>query len=178
MKVQARCTAKCWDSGGEALGFPSMLTPGEFYDIPPDGQLARLTVTAVAYDDNGKSIRWYRTPQGELKSMPVPKPPYVFEFDRNITRTNEGAVVEKDYSCKKCGVEFSSLAALGRHANAFHKNDDLIPDDEPVVKRPDGRKKPRTFTCKTCGEVIPNLYALRVHNKTHENTAETSAVPA
>ncbi len=177
MKVKAKCIAKAWDSGGEIFGYPFLCSPGEVYEIPSDGQLAKLTVNAVAYDAKGSAIRYFRDHEGTVKSIPIPKPPYIFEFDRNATSTDDGVIVSKDYSCKKCGVDFKNLAALGRHAHSFHKNDGLITDEEPVAPKVDGRSK-RVFTCKTCGEVCPNLYAMGVHNKTHVKAAETEPVPA
>ena len=98
---------------------------------------------------------------------------YVFQFDRNSL---SGEV--HDYTCKKCGKKCKTLAELGVHSNAEHKNDGLLTDDEPavIVKDGRGRKKGRTFTCKQCGEVLPNLYATKVHKKTHQ--AETAAVSA
>jgi|HubBroStandDraft_2_1064218.scaffolds.fasta_scaffold07948_2 hypothetical protein len=102
---------------------------------------------------------------------------YVFQFDRNSL---SGEV--HDYSCKKegCGAKFKTLAELGRHSNAIHRNDDLLTDDEPavIVKDGRGRKKGRTYTCKYpgCGVVLPNLYSVKVHKRIHQ--AETTAVPA
>jgi hypothetical protein len=48
----------------------------------------------------------------------------------------------------------------------------LAEPDEEVVVAKDMRGKTRkttTFTCKHpgCGEVLPHLYALKVHKKTH-----------
>ena len=173
LKVKAKCIARAWDNGGEILRVSPSLCNIESTRLTSDGQLAKLTVNAVAYDAKGSAIRYFRDHEGTVKSIPIPKPPYIFEFDRNATSTDEGVIVSKDYSCKKCGVDFKNLADLGSHSNSsFHKGDDLITDDEPVQPKVDGRSK-RVFTCKTCGKVCPNLYAMGVHNKTHVKAAET-----
>ena len=150
MKVKAKCISRAWDGMACVL-----YHPGEVYEIENDSQLASLKV--------GND--------------------YVFQFDRTGTRTDDGIDVVKDYSCKKCGVKFKTLNALGVHSNQNHRDVHeaaTLADDEPIVERVDGRKKPRTFTCKTCGEVLPNLYRMRVHNQGHQQveTAETVPVPA
>ena len=75
--------------------------PGMIYEIDSDGPLAALKM--------GKA--------------------HLFEFDRNMTKNDAGEVVVKDYSCKRCGLKCKSLAELGRHANATHNDDDLMPED-------------------------------------------------
>ena len=171
MLVKAKCIARAWDNDTAREYLPNIE-----YEIDSESKLADLTVTPVAYDDSGNAVRWFRNPKGEVVSQRIPKPAYVFEFDRNATKTKDGATVVMDYSCKKCGDKFDTLADLGRHSNSKHKGEDLIPDDEPVQPRVDGRSKPRTFTCKTCGEVLPNLYAMGVHNKTHAEVGNAVGV--
>jgi predicted RNA-binding Zn-ribbon protein involved in translation (DUF1610 family) len=97
-----------------------------------------------------------------------------------------------DYTCKKCGETKDptgrkfTLNTLGTHTRSAHKDDPhplAEPDnDEPIVLVDGRKKKGKTFTCKTCGEILPNLYAVRVHNRTHvqpENEIEAeTAVPA
>ena len=77
--------------------------PGEVYEIEHDSPLASLKV----------GIK------------------YVFEFDRNPTRTDEGVMVEKDYSCKKCGKAFDNLSSLGRHTRMAHRYDTTEAEDVP-----------------------------------------------
>ena len=141
--------AKCTEKSWDSKAC-EFYYPGFEYEIERDSELANLKV--------GKN--------------------YVFEFDRNANPDDK----PHDYSCKKCGESFDTLAELGRHSNATHKNDALMTDDEPAVIVPDGRgrKKGRTFTCKYpgCGEVLPNLYAMGQHNKTHVKVAETETVAA
>lgn len=133
--------------------------PGGLYEIDRDGPLAQLKT------NGGKTGK------------------HVFEFDRNSTRTNDGVDVVKDYSCKKegCGAKFKTLNALGTHTREAHKNDPnplAEPDAEVIVaKDARGKHNNRTFTCKEpgCGEVLPHLYALKVHKKTHEKAAVEQA---
>jgi hypothetical protein len=119
--------------------------PGGLYEIERDGPLASLKLGQA----------------------------YVFAFDRNAGPDDK----PHDYSCKKegCGAKFKTLAELGRHANSAHKNDPhpLAEPDAEVEVAKDMRGKTRkvkTFTCKHpgCGAVLPHLYALKVHKKTHE----------
>ena len=162
MKVKARCTARCWDSRGEIFGYPFLCSPGEVYDIPMDGLLAKLTVHAVAYDQNGNAVRYHRDHEGKLTTVPIAKPDYIFEFDRNPVRTDAGEVVAKDYSCKepKCvdfGKDFKTLANLGRHSNQKHRELNLIADDDAEVFA--------DRTCGDCGKVCKSPYGLRVHKE-------------
>lgn len=142
MQVEAHCIMDAWDS---ILCVP--YKKGFNYEIARDGQLAQL-----------------KTPRGA----------YVFEFDRNAGPDDK----PHDYTCKKpgCGKKFKNLAALGTHTKQDHKDDMIVADsDEEIVVAKDGRgkKKGKTFTCKTegCGQILPNLYALKVHKKTHEKVA-------
>ena len=153
MKVTAKCIMDAFDS-------PSCqhFKMGSTYEIDRDGPLAQL-----------------KTSGGKLGK-------YVFDFDRNGTKTNDGVDVVKDYSCKKdgCGAKFKTLNALGTHTKSAHKDDPnpLAEPDAEVVVAKDMRGKTRTnkgFTCKQCGEVLPHLYALKVHKKTHEAAVEQAA---
>ena len=126
--------------------------PGEEYRIEHDGKLASLK--------NGTS--------------------WAFEFDRTMTGT--GSIpAPGGWTCKECQQPFKSLNALGTHTREKHPPKYIEGEevDGPILLRKPG-KKGRTFTCKSCAEVLPNLYALRVHKKSHEQveTAETVAVPA
>jgi hypothetical protein len=160
MLVMAKCTARSWDSiqGREYL-------PGFEYEIDTDSPLASLTTHPVAYKD-GKPVKYQRSDEGKLEAFPTSKPPYVFEFDRNANPNDK----PHDYSCKKpgCGAFFKTLSDLGTHTKTAH-NDSPVVDNEPVVVVKDGRgkKKNKTFTCKECGDVLPNLYALGQHKKSH-----------
>jgi hypothetical protein len=124
--------------------------PGGLYEIDRDGPLADL-----------------KTSGGKLGK-------YVFEFDRNAGPDDK----PHDYSCKKPGCDFKAknLAALGTHTKQAHK-DDPNPLAEPdaevtIVKDMRGKtRKNKGFTCKECGEVLPHLYALKVHKKTHAKAA-------
>ena len=171
MLVKALCTARAWDNE-TAREF----LPGLEYEIPSDSKLADLTVVPVAYDEQGRSVRYYRDRDGNMKTIPVPKPAYVFQFDRNITRTNEGVVVEKDYSCKEeaCpgfGMKFKTLNALGNHSNKWHKDLKLIkddsPDEEPELK----------FVCDKCEKRFKDRRGLVGHLRwSHKNEEVTDAV--
>lgn len=147
--VQAKCIMDAYDS-------PScqQFKMGSTYEIERDGTLASL-----------------KTSGGKLGK-------YVFEFDRNAGPDDK----PHDYSCKKdgCGKKFKTLAALGTHTKTDHKDDPnpLAEPDAEIVKPVDGRKvKGKSFTCKHpgCGEVLPHLYALKVHKKTHEVAVEQAA---
>ena len=151
MLVKAKCTSRAWDSGAAVLCYP-----GEVYEIEHDGKLAALKI--------GNS--------------------WVFEFDRTMAGTGVGPTVG-GYICKECQATFKSVNELGTHTRQEHREKartEVLDDDEPIViKKEKPWMKGRTFTCKTCAEVLPNLYALRVHNKSHQQqdeTAETLAVPA
>jgi hypothetical protein len=139
----------------------TMYYPGEVYEIDRDCSLASLKVGAR----------------------------YVFEFDRNAGKTDAGETVISDYTCKKCGNPFKTLAELGRHSNSDHKNEpdallaeltDGAPVDAPVVLERRGCKPGRTFTCKVpgCGKVMANLYATRIHKKEHEKALIAEAEAA
>lgn len=163
MLVMAKCTARAFDNATARE-----YLPGIEYEIDTESQLATLTVVPVAYDDNGNAVRSFRDAEGKLKTQRIPKPPYVFEFNRAVP------LVDCDYACKKCGKTFDSLNALGTHTRTDHNapmaSEEPV-SDEPLVVEKRGRKKGRTFTCKICSEVLPNLYRLRVHNKSHEQSA-------
>jgi len=151
MKVLARCTSRAWDSDACVLFCPGEGPHNGLYEIERDGKLASLK--------SGKD--------------------YVFDFDRN------SPAEKHDYSCKEtgCGATFKTLPELGRHANAVHRigteNRQVEEDGTPVTLERRGRKKGRTYTCKVsgCGAILPNLYAVRVHKKTHATEA-TDAVAA
>ena len=127
--------------------------PGGLYEIDRDGPLAQLKT------NGGKTGK------------------YVFEFDRNAGPDDK----PHDYSCKRegCGKKFKTLADLGTHTKTEHKTERFESDEEvEVVKDMRGKtKKPHTFTCKEpgCGVVLPHLYALKVHKKTHEKAAVEQA---
>ena len=86
-----------------------------------------------------------------------------------------------------CGKTFDSLNDIGTHSNSEHnkfkpkESVDSEYDDEPVKLERRGANPGRTFPCKVpgCTEISKNLYACRVHKKTHEQVevvAETEAV--
>lgn len=105
---------------------------------------------------------------GPLAALKTPRNKYVFEFDRNAGPDDK----PHDYTCKKegCGKRFKTLADLGTHTKVDHKSERAADNGEEVVVAKDqrGKRANRTFTCKTCGDVLPNLYALAQHNKTHQ----------
>lgn len=148
MKVQARCKADAWDSPTATYYYA-----GEVYTIDHDGQLA---------------------------SMRTGRAGFVFEFDRTMAGTGQKPAVG-GYVCKQCGLACDSLNDIGTHSRSAHKEEfktEDVDDSEPVVVERRGTKKGKTFTCKECSEVLPNLYAFRVHKKVHQEAAETAAVPA
>lgn len=151
MLVKARCIMDAYDSPN---GMPYKM--GQTYEIDRNSPLA------------------------QLKTAPGPRGKYVFEFDRNANPDDK----PHDYSCKKdgCGKKFKTLAALGAHSHQEHRGESAMEsvNDEEIVVAKDLRgahRKGKTFTCKTegCGVVLPNLYALKVHKKTHEKDAVTQA---
>ena len=118
MNVTAKCIMDAFDS-------PSCqhFKMGSTYEIDRDGPLAQL-----------------KTSGGKLGK-------YVFDFDRNGTKTNDGVDVVKDYSCKKdgCAAKFKTLNALGTHTKSAHKDDPnplAEPDAEVEIVKPS--------TCKQC----------------------------
>lgn len=148
MQVEAKCIMDSYDSPSCTL-----YKMGGTYLIERDGPLAAL-----------------KTSGGKMGK-------YVFEFDRNAGPDDK----PHDYTCKKegCGKKFKTLAALGTHTNSDHKESDRENSDDVVVAK-DMRGKTRKnngFRCKTdgCGQVLPNLYALKVHKKTHEEAAVAQA---
>jgi hypothetical protein len=180
MLVMAKCIARAWDSKTAREFFP-----GIEYEIDSDSDLARLTTVPVGYDSKGNPVQFYKDNEGKVQSRSVAKPPYVFQFDRNATRTKEGAPVEMDYTCKEpqCadfGKDFKNLPRLGLHTRRAHTSFNRLRDDSdgPILKDSRDRKSGKIFTCKTCGEVCPNLYSMGQHNKTHQKVAETEPVPA
>lgn len=153
MLVKAKCITPAWDNVNAIRYEPGWGPLAEgLYEIDRNGPLASLKV-------------------GDR---------YVFEFDRNGTRTNDGVDVVKDYSCKRegCGKKFKTLNALGTHTREDHKDEPVI-DEEPAGPVVDGRgkKKNKTFTCHTpgCGALLPNLYALKLHKQEHKAEAQTPA---
>jgi len=155
MQVAAKCIMPAsLSSPVQQLFMPGQgPLPGGLYEIDRDGPLAALKT------NGGKTGK------------------YVFEFDRNAGPNDK----PHDYSCKKCDKKFKTLPELGRHNNADHKDDPnplAEPDAEVVVAKDGrGRKTSRTFTCKEpgCGVVLPHLYALKVHKKTHAKDAVSQA---
>jgi hypothetical protein len=159
MLVKAKCVTPCWDSNNAVRYEPGAgPLPDGLYEIDRNGPLALLKLGST----------------------------YVFEFDRNGTRTNDGVDVVKDYSCKKpgCGRKFKTLPELGSHVRSDHKDDpveDEGVDDAGVVDLSDR-------TCHICDppKVLRNAYGLRLHNeKSHpfqsqpeKEVAETEPVPA
>lgn len=148
MLVKAKCVTPAWDSTSTVMYVPGGgPLPEGLYEIDRDGPLASLKMGST----------------------------YVFDFDRNANPDDK----PHDYSCKRCGKKFKTLAELGRHSNAEHKAEEVKASDEEVVVVVDGRgrKKGRTFTCKVegCGVTLPNLYAVRVHKKIHEEGAVIKA---
>ena len=157
MLVKAKCVTAAWDSVNATLYEPGNgPLPDGLYEIERDGPLASLKLGGI----------------------------YVFDFDRNRGPDDK----PHDYTCKKdgCGKKFKTLAELGRHSNAEHRDSGVAAaDGEEVELAVDGRgkKKARTFVCKVCGDILPNLYALGQHNKTHQQAAPIdieaeTAVPA
>jgi hypothetical protein len=151
MQVAAKCIMAAYDSVNCISYKPGQgPLPGGLYEIDRNGPLATL------------------------KTSGGPMGKYVFEFDRNAGPDDK----PHDYSCKRdgCGKKFKTLAALGTHTREEHNDTAVMDsDDEPVVMAVDGRgkKQNKTFTCKEpgCGEVLPHLYALKLHKKTHEQAA-------
>lgn len=125
MLVKAKCIAPAWDSKNAVMYYP-----GFEYEIDSDSELAALTTIPVGYDKNGNAVRYSRDQEGKIESIRIPMPPYVFDFDRNGTRTNAGVEVKKDYSCKKCGNKFKTLPALGRHSRSCK----VVPASAPEVE--------------------------------------------
>lgn len=173
MLVMAKCIAPAWDNRTTQA-----YVPGQVYEIDSESDLASLTVIPVAYNAEGKAVRYVRDGEGKLKEIPIPKPAYVFEFDRNANPNDK----PHDYTCKQCGKDCKTLNGLGSHTRSAHKDDAEPPekpeDDEPkeaIVKDGRGKKKGKTFKCKRCPEALPNLYAYRMHLKTHEEAAVTQA---
>lgn len=157
MLVAAKCIMAAVDSTTTEYFKPGAgPLPGGLYKIDRDGPLAAL------------------------KTAGGPRGKYVFEFDRNANPDDK----PHDYSCKKdgCGKKFKTLAELGRHTHSEHRGESVAESvgEEEVVVAKDMRGKTRkvtTFTCKEpgCGEVLPHLYALKVHKKTHQKDAVTQA---
>lgn len=149
MQVEAKCIMDAYDSPSCTL-----FKMGSTYQIERDGELARL-----------------KTSGGKMGK-------YVFDFDRNAGPDD----APHDYHCKKPGCEhlasFKTLAALGTHTKTEHKAGEREESDEVVVAKDGrGKKKGKTFTCKhpDCGAVLPNLYAMGQHNKTHKTAVEQAA---
>lgn len=150
MLVKAKCITPAWDSDSATRYEPGNgpLLDG-LYEIERNGPLASLKL-------------------GER---------YVFDFDRNSGPDDK----PHDYTCKRCGKKYKTLPDLGTHTNQDHKDGVIVADsDEEIIVKKDGRGKHsnRTFTCKEpgCGEVLPHLYALKVHKKTHQPTETAVSV--
>jgi len=147
MIVKAKCTAPAWDSPSAVLYAPGGgPLEGGLYEIDTEGPLPALKI-------------------GNR---------YVFEFDRNANPDDK----PHDYSCKEegCGAFFKTLNELGTHTRKTHDKSPVV-DNEPVVVVKDGRGKAKkgSIKCKECGEVVPHLYALKVHKK--EKHAKVEAEP-
>lgn len=144
MIVAARCTAPAWESNSCVMLVPGggTLSDGR-YELDRNSPLAELKI-------GGR---------------------YVFEFDRNGTRTDAGNDVPKDYTCKEpnCadfGKDFKNLPALGRHTNSVHKT------NAAAVKLEDEEVFPDRICPECTGAGIKKIcaspYGLRVHrNKAH-----------
>ena len=172
MLVMSKCITAAFDNDTGKSYLPVVE-----YEIDTNSKLASLTTVPVAYDDNGNAVRYFRDSEGQLKSQRISKPPYVFEFDRALP----GQKI--DYTCEQCGEKCKSLNALGTHVHSRHNAptaSEDTEDDTPVVRDGRGRKKGRTFNCKFegCTQVLPNLYALKVHNKAHRQAEEKQAEAA
>jgi hypothetical protein len=76
MKVQALCIASVWDS--EACW---MFYKGQTYEIDSESKIANLT-----------TVPWDEHPVDELGNpcVPLPKPPYAFQFDRTVNTGGRG----------------------------------------------------------------------------------------
>lgn len=170
--VEAMCLHDAFDSA-QCLYYER----GRKYPIDTESEIAHMTVRPLS---SGKVDR----NTGEIIAVKVTRKPIpVFEFDRAAPLGSTGNGVPNDYTCKKCGKDCKSLNGLGTHNRQNHPQEVFKDgtEEEDIAPLPDARKKKgKTFTCKTCGEVFPNLWALRVHNKTHEAKveAETDPVPA
>lgn len=153
---------------------------GKTYPIDTESDLARMTVRPLSSGRVDQKT-------GEVvpvKTRRVPLP--VFQFDRAVPMGAYGSGKPYDYTCSQCGKKCKSLNELGNHVHSAHPKEEFqdgTEDEEAeVVIERRGAKKGRTFTCRVCGEVLPNLYAIRVHNrdahKPSEVEAETETVPA
>jgi hypothetical protein len=170
--IEAMCLHDAFDST-QCLYYER----GRTYPIDTESEVANMTVRPLS---SGK----VDPKTGEIIAVKVARKPMpVFEFDRAAPLGSSGNGVPNDYTCKKCGKECKSLNGLGTHNRQNHPLEVFKDgtEEEEIRVIPDARKtKAKTFTCKTCGEVLPNLWALRVHNKNHEEKveAETDPVPA
>ena len=143
---------------------------GKKYLIDTESEIASMTVRPLS---SGK----VDPKTGEIIAAKVDRKPLpIFEFDRAVPLGAYGSGIPNNYTCKQCGKDCKSLNGLGTHNRQFHPPEVFKDgtEDEELPQRPDGRKT-RTFTCKTCNEVLPNLWELRVHKKTHVEGAVTEA---
>jgi hypothetical protein len=101
---------------------------------------------------------------------------FAFEFDRTMAGTGVYPAIG-GFRCKTCPLVFDTVNELGTHSRTCAVKEHEEPEEEKVQVERRGRHTGRTFTCKQigCDYVAPNLYAMKVHKKTH---AETVTVPA
>lgn len=154
MPVRATCTFQAWDSP-TATGF----VPGQIVEFERDSPIG---IRLASMKFGGR---------------------YVFEFDRNETRTNQGVTVEKDYSCKECGKKCKTLSELGRHTNAEHRGRvaDKVESEDVEIQR-----ETKPVRCKPCDLSFPTRAELMAHKREahgqagfpKRNIAETVPVPA
>jgi hypothetical protein len=165
--IEAMCLHDAFDSS-QCLYYER----GRTYPIDTESEVANMTARPLS---SGK----VDPKTGEIIAVKVARKPIpCFEFDRAAPLGAVGNMVPSDYTCKKCGTDCKSLNGLGTHNRQNHPPEVFKDgtEEEQIAPRPDGRKKKnKTFTCKTCGEVLPNLWGLRVHNKIHEKAAVTEA---
>ena len=143
---------------------------GKRYAIDTESEIASMTVRPLSSGRVDPKTGALVSVKSERKPLPV------FEFDRAAPLGAAGNGIPSDYTCKKCGVDCKSLNGLGTHNRQKHPPEVFKDgtEEEQIQPRPDGRKT-RTFKCNVCGEVLPNLWGLRVHNKTHKEDAVTEA---
>ena len=170
MIVESLCLHDAYDSS-QCLYYEK----GKTYSIDTESEIAKMTIRPLS---SGK----LDPETGKIKpSNMYRKPLPVFQFDRVAPLGATGNGVPSDYTCKECGKDCKTFNGLGTHTRQNHPPQVFKDgtEEEEIQKRPDKRKT-RTFTCKKCKETLPNLWALRVHNKTHEARfeAETATVPA